>query len=83
MYISKPPPTPQTDSLRFRWLISACLARRQASSPILPVTCCATSTALSWVQELTSDALDGDESTQRVLPIAVEHYLRVARQAGL
>ena len=85
-----PPNTTQTaDPLRLRKLIRVCLepkcvqVRPRINLYTLTgrVACCSPSIAMHWVQELASDALSGDLGASETLPLAVEHYLRVVRQA--
>jgi len=76
------PNATQTEGpFRLRKLILTSSARSQESPPRERVTCCSTFAALSWVQDLASDALGGDEAAQHCLPKAIQHYLRVTRQA--
>ena len=87
---STPNTTQAADPLRFRKLIRVCLepkcvqVRPRINLYTLTgrVACCSPSIAMSWVQDLTPDALAGDRDASRALPLAVEHYLR-ARQAQL
>ena len=96
MNFSKSSATAQAEGpLRLRHLILTCFAHKQEGSTTPPeakcvqvepwslseVACCSTLTAMSWVQDLTSDALSGDRDASQALPLAVEHFLRVTRRA--
>ena len=86
------PNTTQTaDPLRLRKLIRVCLepkcvqVRPRINLYTLTgrVTCCSPSMAMRWVEEITGSALAGDRDASRALSLAVEHFLRVTREAQL